>query len=104
MQVDKVTLPDNNGNSVMDNESLLQRFGVRLAQLVAPGAQTAVVQGAIAQAIEELRDTANAGATPLTGFPRAQNISLAGGRNLELVFVHDCRLDSSPGPQRDSCK
>lgn len=99
-QIEKVRLPETNGNSVLDNEALLQKFGNRLAQLVAPGALPAVVQGAIAQAIEELRDTANAGATPLSGFPRARNISLVGGRNLELVFVHDCRLDTFLGHQR----
>lgn len=70
---------------------MLHKFGFRLAQLVAPGAQKNVVEGAIGQAIEELRD---ANGNPFGGFPRARNAGLAAGKNLELVFVHDCRWET----------
>lgn len=92
-QADKLPVVDASCSFIVENERLLHKFGFRLAQLVAPGAQKNVVQGAIAQAVEELRDAAVAGGNPFGGFPRARDAGLAAGKNLELVFVHDCRWE-----------
>lgn len=60
------------------------QFGLRVAQLVAPTAHVQTVQHAVKQTIMEASALAN----------RANNISSHSSsqqRQLELVFVHDCR-------------
>lgn len=66
------------------SEEFLQHFGLRLAQLIAPATPTQTVQQAITQTLAEATAISNRTAVP----PQQANNE---ERQLELVFVHDCR-------------
>lgn len=62
----------------------LQHFGLRLAQLIAPATPIQTVQQAISQTLAEATAISNGTVMPPQ---QAKNEE----RQLELVFVHDCR-------------
>ena len=66
------------------SEEFLQHFGLRLAQLIAPATPIQTVQQAISQTLAEATAISNGKAMP----PQQANNE---ERQLELVFVHDCR-------------
>ncbi|KAL3135970.1 PSII 6.1 kDa protein [Trebouxia sp. C0010 RCD-2024] len=66
------------------SEEHLQRFGLRLAELIAPATPVQAVQQAIRQILCEAAGLSNATAGSQTPLRTEQ-------RQLELVFVHDCR-------------
>ena len=70
------------------SEEFLQHFGLRLAQLLAPGAPIQNVQQAIRQTIAE--------ATILSNNSSAIKSPANQERQMELVYVHDCRYSSHP--------
>jgi hypothetical protein len=77
--------------AAVPRDVFLQDYGYRVIELVNGEVQRDVVAGAIAQAIDERRDILidNNGAVGNVQRGRAQSVS--GNRNLELVFVHDCK-------------
>lgn len=66
------------------SEEFFMQFGLRVAQLIAPTAHVQAVQQAIRQTILEATALAN-GVSNISSQTSAQQ------RQLELVFVHDCR-------------
>lgn len=66
------------------SDEFLMQFGLRIAQLVAPTAHVQAVQQAVRQTILEANALAN-GPHSITSQPSTQQ------RQLELVYVHDCR-------------
>ncbi|DBA98922.1 hypothetical protein WJX77_006198 [Trebouxia sp. C0004] len=72
------------GEQLASSEEFLQHFGLRLAQLIAPATPIQTVQQAISQTLAETTAISNGTAVPPQ---QATNEE----RQLELVFVHDCR-------------
>ena len=70
------------------SEEFLQHFGLRLAQLLAPATPIQAVQQAIRQTLCEATGLPQATAVHAPHVPQDQ-------RQLELVFVHDCRSGST---------
>jgi len=66
------------------SEEFLQHFGLRLAQLIAPATPIQTVQQAISQTLAEATAISNGTAVPPQHATNEE-------RQLELVFVHDCR-------------
>ena len=66
------------------SEEFLQHFGLRLAQLIAPATPIQAVQQAIRQTLCEATGMPHVPAVRSSHVPKDQ-------RQLELVFVHDCR-------------
>lgn len=71
---------------IASSEEFLQRFGLRLAQLIAPATPVQAVQQAIRQILCEAAGLSSATAAPQPPLRKEQ-------RQLELVFVHDCRYE-----------
>ncbi len=71
-------------------DEFLKNFGRRVVELAAGPIPKDVVDAAVAQAIEESREISVA-TGGLGSFPRCRAQSVSGNRNLELVFVHDCK-------------
>lgn len=67
--------------SQQPSDEVLTQFGARLAQQLTPGTDSGVVLAAIQRAIGEFRAASRDGpVSPLNA-----------ARQMELVFVHDCR-------------
>ena len=64
------------------SEEFLHHFGLRLAQLIAPSTSRQAVQQAIQQTLSEAATNGAAAPTQQAGKDH---------RDLELMFVHDCR-------------
>lgn len=69
---------------VASSEEFLQHFGLRLAQLIAPATPIQTVQQAIKQTLAEATAISAGTAVPTQQDAKEE-------RQLELVFVHDCR-------------
>ncbi len=78
------TLTNDCLHQMASSEEFLQHFGLRLAQLIAPATPIQTVQQAITQTLAEATAISNGTAVP----PQQANNE---ERQLELVFVHDCR-------------
>ena len=66
------------------SEEFSMQFGVPVDQLVAPAAHIQSVQQAVRQTISEATALANGASSVSSQTPSQQ-------RQLDLVFVHDCR-------------
>ena len=71
---------------MIPNDTFLQQFGLRLAQLIAPVVSIQKLNAAIQQTISEARAISAHSPAPAVVRPPP-----APQRALELVFVHDCR-------------
>lgn len=80
----KASQEPNLGDQLGSSEEFLQHFGLRLAQLLAPGTPIQAVQQAIRQTIAEATALSNSMVAPKAPPSQEQ-------KQMELVYVHDCR-------------